>query len=112
MLDTDIIKDYHAHIYFGGMTVGLARQVCEKAVELFGVEMGRMHEKPVGPHPKWSCQLKATPEQFAKLLPWLALNRKDLVVFAHPQTGDDLTDHRDHGIWLGAGLDLDLTIFN
>ncbi|MFT6659411.1 DOPA 4,5-dioxygenase family protein [Maritalea sp.] len=111
MHTTEIIVDYHAHIYYGGMTAGLAKQICESAVELFGVKMGRMHEEPVGPHPMWSCQLTASPEQFAQLLPWLALNRKDLVVFAHPQTGDDLVDHRDRGIWLGAGLELDLSIF-
>ena len=27
------------------------------------------------------------------------------------ETGDALADHRDHGIWLGTGLELDLSIF-
>ena len=79
--------------------------------ETFGVKMGRVHDKLVGPHPMWSCQLAATPDQFSVLLPWLALNRAGLIVFAHPQTGNDLADHRDHGIWLGTGLALDLSIF-
>ncbi|GLQ18046.1 DOPA 4,5-dioxygenase family protein [Maritalea porphyrae] len=111
MYNTDIIRDYHAHIYYGSMTQAFASQLCNQAVDLFGVEMGRMHEQPVGPHPMWSCQLTATKEQFAKLLPWLALNRGDLVVFAHPQTGQNLEDHRDRGIWLGAGLELDISVF-
>jgi DOPA 4,5-dioxygenase len=38
----------------------------------------------------------------------LALNRGDLVVFIHPITGDDIADHRDFAVWLGAKLDLDL----
>ena len=59
-----------------------------------------------------SCQLSATPEQFASLLPWLALNRDDLIVFCHPDTGEHLDDHRDRGIWLGTGLALNLAIFD
>ncbi|MCZ4271061.1 DOPA 4,5-dioxygenase family protein [Maritalea porphyrae] len=112
MHNTDIIQDYHAHIYFGSVTAGLAKELCENAVEQFGVKMGRMHEKPVGPHPMWSCQLTATTDQFAELLPWLALNRNSLIIFAHPQTGNDLIDHRDRGIWLGAGLELDFSVFD
>ncbi|MEP4038472.1 MULTISPECIES: DOPA 4,5-dioxygenase family protein [unclassified Pseudophaeobacter] len=106
------IQSYHAHVYFDAESVAEARTLCETAAAEFGVPMGRVHEKPVGPHPMWSCQLAATPEQFAKLLPWLALNRGELIIFAHPETGNELEDHRDHGIWLGTGLDLDLTIFS
>ena len=111
MPDVSTIRGYHAHVYFDAETVEQARTLCADAAEQFGVVMGRVHEKPVGPHPMWSCQLAASPEQFAALLPWLALNRDGLIVFSHPETGDDLRDHRDHGIWLGTGLDLDLSIF-
>ncbi len=106
------ISSYHAHVYFDATSVEAARRLCTAAAEKFGVVMGRVHEKPVGPHPRWSCQLAATPAQFGELLPWLALNRDGLVVFAHPETGDALKDHRDHAIWLGAGLELDLSIFS
>jgi len=106
------IQSYHAHVYFDAESVAQARTLCETASAEFGVQMGRIHEKPVGPHPMWSCQLAAAPEQFAKLLPWLALNRDELIIFAHPETGNELEDHRDHGIWLGTGLDLDLSIFS
>lgn len=111
MQNIDQITAYHAHIYFDAHTVAQARSLCEQAREQFGIEMGRIHEKPVGPHPMWSCQLAASPEQFSRLLPWLALNRDGLIVFAHPNTNDHLADHRDHAIWLGTGLDLDLSIF-
>ncbi|MBY6055809.1 DOPA 4,5-dioxygenase family protein [Leisingera daeponensis] len=111
MKQTDSITGYHAHVYFDAATVAQARTLCQQAAAQFDVEMGRAHEKPVGPHPMWSCQLAATPEQFARLLPWLALNRNGLVVFAHPETGNALEDHSDHGIWLGAGLKLDLSVF-
>ncbi|UWQ85077.1 DOPA 4,5-dioxygenase family protein [Leisingera caerulea] len=112
MKQSSSITGFHAHVYFDETTIGQARSLCEQAARQFGVQMGRVHEKNVGPHPRWSCQLAASPEQFARLLPWLALNREGLIVFAHPETGDALADHRDHGIWLGAGLALDLSIFS
>lgn len=105
------IKGYHAHVYFEQATVEQARSLCQQAAEKFGVEMGNMHERPVGPHPMWSCQLYADPAQFSDLLPWLALNRNGLIVFCHPDTGEHLQDHQDRAIWLGVGLDLDLSIF-
>lgn len=111
MNDLSIIKGYHAHVYFDRETVQQAEHLCQAAGRSFGVGIGRMHEKPVGPHPKWSCQLSATPAQFSNLLPWLALNREGLVIFAHPDTGQHLADHRDRAIWLGVGLELDLSIF-
>ena len=106
-----VITGYHAHVYFDADTVETARALCEAARDRFGVVMGRVHEKPVGPHPMFSCQLAASVEQFGVLLPWLALNRDGLIVFAHPGTGGGLADHRDHGIWLGTGLPLELSIF-
>ena len=51
----------------------------------------------------------------ARLLPWLALNRGGLVVFAHPITGESkpaqLADHRDHAIWMGSMPALKLDMF-
>jgi aromatic ring-cleaving dioxygenase len=34
-----------------------------------------------------------------------------LVVFLHPLTGDELADHRDHAIWMGALRPLKLSVF-
>lgn len=72
---------------------------------------GAHASKPVGPHPDWSCQLAFEPEIVGVVLPWLALYRKGLVVFMHPLTGDELADHRDHAIWMGAVRPLDLSMF-
>ncbi|AXK54834.1 DOPA 4,5-dioxygenase family protein [Pseudomonas protegens] len=105
------IKGYHAHVYFDASTIDQARVLCEQAAQLFDLKMGRVHERPVGPHPDWSCQLAFAPEVFAQVVPWLALNRRGLVVFLHPDTGDDLLDHTDHAIWMGAMRPLDLTGF-
>ncbi|MEC6744952.1 DOPA 4,5-dioxygenase family protein [Pseudomonas qingdaonensis] len=105
------IKGYHAHVYYDTGTMEQARALCEESATLFGVSMGRMHQKPVGPHPDWSCQLAFGPEMVGVVLPWLALYRKGLVVFLHPLTGDELADHRDHAIWMGAVRPLDLSMF-
>lgn len=110
MNDTPI-NGYHAHVYFAADSLDRARALCEEAVRRFGVKMGRVHERPVGPHPDWSCQLAFDNASFGRVVPWLALNRDGLVVFIHPDTGDDLRDHRDHGIWMGDIRPLDLSAF-
>jgi len=109
---SQLIKSYHAHVYFDADSAEQAKALCSAAAAKFGVVMGRMHPRPVGPHPMGSCQLGCSVEAFANLLPWLALNRDGLIVFAHPETGDELADHRDHGIWLGGYLPLDLSLFS
>lgn len=106
------IRGFHAHVYFNEETVEKATQLCRTAEELFGVEMGRVHEKPVGPHPMWSCQLAFGPETFAKVVPWLAINRDGLIVFVHPETGDDVKNHTDHAIWMGQVLELDTSFMH
>jgi DOPA 4,5-dioxygenase len=111
MKDTDSITGWHAHIYFDADTKPAARALCEAASQRFGVAMGRMHDDPVGPHPVASCQLSVPPQAFAEVIPWLALNRGDLTIFAHAESGDHLADHTRHVLWLGESLALDLSIF-
>ena len=104
------IIGYHAHIYFDEETQGQATELCRNAAQLFSVEMGRIHEKPVGPHPMWSCQLAFGLETFGKIVPWLAVNRNGLTVFVHLETGDVVKDHTDHAIWMGEVQRLDLSV--
>jgi len=106
------VAGYHAHVYFGPGTVEQARTLCEEAARRFPLKMGRVHEKPVGPHPDWSCQLAFRPEVFGDVIPWLAMNRHGLVIFIHLLTGNDLVDHRDHAIWMGATRPLDLSMLS
>jgi aromatic ring-cleaving dioxygenase len=109
---TPQVQGYHAHVYFDAGSVDRARAVCERAAAAFPVKMGRVHERPVGPHPDWSCQLAFRPELFAQVVPWLMLNRQELVVFVHPLTGNDLVDHRDRALWMGTVRPLDLSLLN
>lgn len=105
------IKGYHAHVYYDASTIDQARALCEEAAHRFGISMGRVHERPVGPHPDWSCQLAFGPELLGIVLPWLVISRHGLVIFLHPDTGNDLLDHTDHAIWMGEIRPLNLSIF-
>ena len=109
--DQGIIEHYHAHVYFDAGSIDAARALCEEAGRRFEVTVGRVHEKPVGPHPCWSCQLAFAADEFQRVIPWLTLNRGDLVVFVHPETGDALRDHRDRALWMGQVMPLKLSIF-
>ncbi|MBT6272520.1 MAG: DOPA 4,5-dioxygenase family protein [Chromatiales bacterium] len=111
MTDEKAITEFHAHVYFDEATVDRARGVCDAAAEKFELRLGRTHEKLVGPHPRWSCQLAFEPAQFGALLPWLALNRDGLTVFIHPESGDALIDHTDHAMWMGEIVELNLDMF-
>jgi DOPA 4,5-dioxygenase len=104
------IRGYHAHVYFSHTSIAQARTLCEAAAAQFNVVMGRVHEKPVGPHPDWSCQLAFRPEVFGHLVPWLALHRGGLVVFVHPISDNELRDHSDRAMWMGAVRPLDLSV--
>ena len=103
------INGYHAHVYFDAAERERAAHLCAAAHAAFGLAVGRMHDRPVGPHPRGSCQLTVATDQFASVLPWLILNRGGLTVFAHAQTGDALKDHTEHVIWLGPSEPLDLS---
>lgn len=105
------IHGFHAHVYYDAASMEQARKLCESAKKRFPLDMGRMHQRPVGPHPRWSCQLAFGPALFGEVVPWLALNRGDLVIFIHPETGNDLADHTRHAMWMGKIERLDLSIF-
>lgn len=103
---------YHAHIYFDADSKDTAWALREEIVDTFkDIDMGRFWEKNVGPHPRWSFQVAFFPDDFSKIVNWLMVNRKGLTVFLHPQTGDDLIDHRDYPLWMGEMLPLKLNIF-
>lgn len=41
---------YHAHIYFDANTLAFATALCQRIAKEFSLEVGRIHQKPVGPH--------------------------------------------------------------
>jgi DOPA 4,5-dioxygenase len=105
------IENFHAHVYYDLPEREKALKLCEAAGKKFGVKVGRMHDNPVGPHPRGSCQLTIGNNQLSDVLPWLVLNRGKLTVFTHAQTGNALKDHTQHVIWLGPSEALKLDQF-
>lgn len=106
-----MIHNFHAHIYFDADEAEKARALGDEAHRRFGVPVGHYHLRPVGPHPRGSVQLTVSPGLFGDFAQWLALNRDDLTVFAHANTGEDLADHSRHVIWFGPSEELNLSIF-
>ncbi|MCO7225394.1 DOPA 4,5-dioxygenase family protein [Pleionea sp. CnH1-48] len=104
-------KAYHAHVYFDADTVAFASNLCKQAGEKFGLKVGRVHEKPIGPHTRWSCQITFGTKHFDDFIPWLDQHREGLSVLVHALSGDDLKDHTDYAYWLGDEAELDLSIF-
>ena len=102
------ITGYHAHVYFDTADRERAQGLCTEAGRTFGLTVGRMHDKPVGPHPRGSCQLAFGAELFGQVIPWLIVNRGGLTVFAHAETSDAIKDHTEHVLWLGPSETLNL----
>ncbi|NIR28258.1 MAG: DOPA 4,5-dioxygenase family protein [Gammaproteobacteria bacterium] len=105
------IAAFHAHVYYTSDSKQRAARVRERIAARFDVQLGRWHDEPIGPHPFPSYQVAFAPELFGTLVPWLALNREGLVIFVHPETGNDLADHADHAVWMGGMPELELGIF-
>lgn len=108
--DPESVTDYHAHVYYDAASKAAAAALRAAAETRFGMaSFGRWHDDPVGPHPVGSFQIAFSPALFGEIVPWLALNRGALTVLVHPNTGQDLEDHRDRAIWLGQPQALDLS---
>ncbi|MRI34020.1 4,5-dioxygenase [Endozoicomonas sp. OPT23] len=101
---------YHAHVYFDAETVDYASQFFSSAGEKFGLKVGRVHQKLVGPHTRWSCQILFAAKDFDALIPWLEENRKGLSVLVHGDTGNDLRDHTEYAYWLGKPVEINLSV--
>ena len=110
-MNTPEIENWHAHVYFDAATRDAAWALRQRIESELRIEMGRFHEKPVGPHPMFSYQVTVSNAEFTTVMSWLAINHGELIVFVHPNTGHDLEDHRDRAIWIGRSVPLKLDMF-
>jgi aromatic ring-cleaving dioxygenase len=106
-----MINNFHIHLYYSETTIHLAKALAKEVESKYSIQIGTFHHRNVGPHPRWSVQLSVPTHLFGDILSFVAINRKDLTVFSHPDTGHDLLDHTDHAIWMGEVLEMNLEIF-
>lgn len=105
------VRGFHAHVYFDPITRRTAERIHDELAQHLGVNVGALHERPVGPHAKAMFQVTITPEQFATVVPWLMVNRSRLSVFVHPTTDDSVADHQTNCLWMGEPLPVDVEVF-
>jgi aromatic ring-cleaving dioxygenase len=104
---TGVIHSYHAHVYFRSASerdraLALRTWIGER----FSLQLGRVHETAIGPHTSPMYQIAFAREVFEPLVPWLMLNRGELSVLVHPNTGRARSDHLVHALWLGERLEI------
>ena len=112
LLPAAAIASYHAHVYYDPATRQSAAAIRTALIARFVVQLGRWRDKLVGPHPQFMFQAAFEPGLFDQIVPWLMLNRRGHSVLVHPNTGDDLADHRDYPLWLGEKLALNFSVFD
>ena len=102
----------HGHVYFDDGRIEAAHTVYERlSLEFPQFSLGRIHDKPVGPHPCRQFQILVPSESLAEAIKWLEQNRLGLTVFWHPVIEDDLYAHTDAAFWLGEPETLKLACF-
>jgi DOPA 4,5-dioxygenase len=94
------IKDWHAHVYFDPATRDVAWALRERIEKAFDIVMGASTRSRSA---RIRCSATRSTSRIAVRAAdlWLTLNHGDLTVFIHPNTGQDLEDHRDRALWIG-----------
>ena len=106
MTNAPEVHGYHAHVYYNPDTLPAAAALREALRANFPVQVGRLSDAPVGPHPVSQFAAIFKPDAFQSVVPWLMLNRAGLDILIHPLTDDMVNDHTVYALWLGAPVDL------
>ncbi len=102
------LHGYHAHVYYDQQTSPRAAKLRETLAAKFPVQVGQMHEEPIGPHPISQFAAIFETDAFETVIPWLMLNRDGLDILIHPLTDDMVDDHSVYALWLGSPVRLKL----
>jgi branched-chain amino acid aminotransferase len=105
---------WHAHIYYASEDRGRAaafrerlRGLKESGQAPSPLFIGELRDHKVGPHPVPQFEIHFTKD----LVPKVKDIARDsgLTTLVHPLTYDDLADHTQLGLWIGAPIELDLS---
>ena len=103
------ITSFHVHLYYDGLNKTHAANLRRELDRRFSdrIVIGRWRDKaPQGPHPVSHFQVDFPVELFSVLVPFLALNRGDLRILLHPNTGNGYEDHTRNVMWIGPSIPL------
>ncbi len=104
------VARYHVHVYFEPGELAFATRLRAEMGRRFGLPMGRIHQRPIGPHPKGMFQVIVPASGLRHVTGWLEQHRRGLDVLVHEDTGDDYRDHTVGARWLGRPQPLDFSV--
>ena len=102
-------SSYHVHLYYDGRSKQHASNLRREMTHLFGdkIEIGRWRDKaPQGPHPVSHFQVAFDRDVLPDVVTFLSLNRGDLSILLHPNTGNGYEDHTQNVMWIGPSIPL------
>lgn len=101
------IASFHAQVYFDPDTEREHALALRAGIgERFGVRLGRVWNRPVGPHSRAMYQVAFAPAVFDVFVPWLMLNNASLSILIHPNTTNPRRDHLEDAVRIGDALPL------
>jgi len=108
---------YHAHIYHAAHQRAASDALHARLTALLASGeapdlkmVGKLREGPVGPHPLPQFEIHFLKRALPGILP--LIEASGLRALVHPLTDDDLADHTTLAHWIGAPLDLDLSVMD
>ncbi len=101
--------NYHAHVYFLPFTEAQALQIKELAPRV--LRFFKHYGTKVGPHALPMLEFHFKGEDLQSVMEWLKLNRQDLSILIHADSGDDFKDH-ENAIWIGESLPINYEFFH
>jgi DOPA 4,5-dioxygenase len=108
---------YHAHIYFDAHEQATAEALRQELAGLLAcgartdlLFVGRPTTGPAGPHPIPQYEVHFLKSAEAWMLD--LITARGLRALVHPLTDDDLADHTSLAHWIGAPIDLDVSVLD
>jgi DOPA 4,5-dioxygenase len=108
---------WHAHVYYAPGDRGRAQAFRARLIELKEsgelprlLFIGELRDGKMGPHPTPQFEVHFTAQLVAAIEG--LIRDSGLTALVHPLTHDDLADHTSLGRWIGAPIDLDLSVLD